>query len=61
MSRMQPSVSEPGVARAEGIAQIILLILFFLGPSRFAIAVLRASRVRFFNLRLKERNARKAG
>jgi hypothetical protein len=28
---MQPSGSEPGAARAEGIDQIILLILFFIG------------------------------
>jgi hypothetical protein len=53
--------NEFGAARAEGIVQIIFFMIFFIWPSRYAVAVLRASQVRFFNLRLKERCAPKTG
>ena len=54
-------VNESEAAQAEGIALIIFFMLILFGPYRFAVAVLRASQVRFFNLRLKERYAPTAG
>ena len=60
-AKQKPSVSEPAVFQAKGIAQIIFFKIFFFGPSRCAVAVFRASQVRFLNLRLKERYAPTAG